>query len=977
MLKINFKTMQKVTKYFIVFFVLIYSKLNGQDVRMKGQKRITKNPIVQTQEIVSQKSEIIGVVLDGSTGEPLPSASITVSNEENKGTLTDLNGKFYFEFKEPTKVSLKIQYTGYETKEIKDIEISKSKAKLVTITLKPKELTTEEVVISSTVEQESEVAAILLQKRNMTFTDVYSSEIILRTSTNLNLNNALKRMPGVSYVEDKNLVIRGLYDKYILFTLNGIPVLSNRYEPQTFDYNIFSVTGVNNIILNKSINSSNFSGASSAWIDLRTTNIPDKNLFELGTILQYNDMSSFKKQERFAYPNNPKLGFLKSVEGFPDNFPDTQTIQSFTPSSPEQQEIAQKFPNNLVSQEYFSTLNQRWYLKIDRKWTKNKSTFGFSTTTDVLYDSDPKSRLNIVTSKMDTEGKIPISSKGNYQFFETINLVSNYIGAGMKNDKISIEVNNYFSKSSNNLTGNLTGQTLSSKRDPNGNFIQVYVPFYYNAKKFTTNQFNNTLLKAEYKFNSNHYTNINYFNNFSISEMPLTRMATYDSTYKLYLSLARLPFGEKFFYNYTTHQVEKQHGVLINHHITFGTKKNINIHSGVNFSKSLREFKARYLGFFPVASSSFTLPPDAYHITNEENMFTGSNIGPNGFYLKEGTKPFDNYKGTSQLIAIFTQPTWFINQLSLTAGIRLEHFAQKMSPLIDTTGMNLDTVTILRLPNMDTTSIAFLPNLMLKYQPKEDIIFKLGYYQTINRTPFQDLTRFTYFDNLDGFRYSGNPKLTYCTQHHVELKGEYYFSGKEIISLTSFFKHFINPFEQHRTVISTDSFAIRNIQQAQVYGFELEIRKSFDFISDALDNLFFYGNFSFIRSLTKDTSANYISRKLQGQADYINNSGLVYSFNKLNIEVGAFYNYVGKLILYVGTNPNELPDIWQLPRHVLDLQVTKRFKNLELKFLLIDVFNQPYQRAILFGKNYDKNRDMLVYSTQRGFRTQLAINYKF
>lgn len=960
--------MKILTNYFLVLFLLMNFKLKSQDVRMKG-KKITQNPIVKSQEIVSQKNEIIGIVIDGSTGEPLPSATVMVLNEENKGILTDLNGKFYLEFKEPTSVNLRIQYTGYETKEIKDIQVDKGKAKLITITLNSKELTTEEVVITSTIEKETEVAAILLQKRNMNLTDVYSSEIILRTSTNLNLSNALKRMPGVSYVEDKNLVIRGLHDKYILFTLNGMPILSNRYEPQTFDYNLFPITGVNNIILNKSINSTNFSGASSAWVDLRTTNIPDKNLFEVGTILQYNDMSSFRKQERFAYPGNPKFAFLKQIEGLPNDFPDTQTIQSLSSTSPELPTIAAKFPNNLVNQNYFSTLNQRWYLKIDRKWTKNKNVFGFSTTTDILYDSDPKTRLNIVTSKRDTEGKIIVSSKGNYKFFDTTHLLSNYIGAGFKNDKFSIEINNYFSKSTNNLTGNLSGQTLSGVRDPiTNNIIMVFVPFYYNAKKFTTNQFNNTFTKIEYKFSTYHYLNVNYFYNFSVSELPLTRMATYDSTFKLYLSLARRSFGEKFFYNYTTHQMEKQQGVLFNHHITIGRSKNINIHSGMNLSLNEREFNARYLGFFPVASSAFNLPPDAYHISNEANMFSGTNIGPNGFFLKEGTQNKDSYFGNSRLISVFSQPTWFINnQFHLTAGLRLEFFNQKMQPSI------IDTTAVL----LDTNTIAFLPNLLFKYQPKEDLIFKLGYYQTINRTPFQDLARFVYFDNFDGFRYSGNPRLTYCTQHHIEVKSEYYFSGKEIISFAGFFKHFINPFEQHRTAISTDSFAIRNIQQAQVYGFELEIRKSFDFISDALDNLFFYGNFSFIRSSTKDTMTGYVSRKLQGQADYINNSGLIYSFTKQNLEIGAFYNYVGKLILYVGTNPDELPDIWQLPRHVLDLQISKRFKNLEMKLLLVDIFNQPYQRALLFGKNYDKNRDMLVYSTQRGFRTQLAINYKF
>ncbi len=953
--------MKSIRNGLLVLLWLFFSfSVQSQDVRMKGKRKPTQNPVIKTQEIVSQKNEIIGLVLDGSTGEPLPSATISIVNEEDKGLLTDLEGKFYFEFKEPTTISLRVQYTGFETKEIQNIEIAKGKTRLVTITLNPKELTTEEVVISSTLEQETEVAAILLQKKNLTLTDIYSSEIILRTSTNLNLGNALRRMPGVSFIEDKNLIVRGLIDRYILFTLNGMPVLSNRFDIQTFDYNLFPLIGIKNIMFNKSIDASHLNGASSAWIDLKTSLIPDKNVLEVGTILQYNDKSSFRKLNRFQLGSKGILGFMGKVEGLPENLATTDAIRSMSWNSEELKNEGLKIPNNIAPESYYSTLNQRWYAKIDRKWTKAKNTFGFSVVTDILNEKDAKYRNTLTTGKINSEGKVTISNKGDYYFNELTNMISNYIAGGWKNDKFSLEVCNYYSSTSNNFIGTLYGQTLPF---PNAPF---FINITYAPKKFTTNQLNTTQFKFTYKFNEKQSLDLNVFNNYSLSEMPLSRGELYNANNQWDTATAKLPFAAKFYNFYTTKQLENQRGANLNHQLAFGNQKQFHIQSGIFFSQNQTDFSSRSIGFFP--SPTFALPLENFSYTNQANIFAPENIGPNGFYLKESTQKKDNYTGSNQVLAFYTQPTWDIHpKVSLTLGVRGELFHQKMQPKV------IDSTAVL----LDTTNFGLFPNALLKFQATENLIFKAGYYKTINRTSFNDLSRFVFFENLDGFRYAGNPKLTYCTQNHFELKTEYYFSGKEVISLSGFYKHFQNPFEQYRTATSTDLFIVRNIQKAKVYGFELEIRKSFDFLSDALDNLFFYGNFSFIRSQTQDTTTGYVSRKLQGQADYINNSGLLYSFKKQQMEIGVFYNYVGKLIYYVGTNSKELPDIWQLPRHVLDLQIGKTFKNLELKLIFVDLFNQPYRRAILFGKNYDKNRDLVVYSTQRGFRTQLAINYRF
>lgn len=61
---------------------------------------------------------------------------------------------------------------------------------------------------------------------------------------------------------------------------------------------------------------------------------------------------------------------------------------------------------------------------------------------------------------------------------------------------------------------------------------------------------------------------------------------------------------------------------------------------------------------------------------------------------------------------------------------------------------------------------------------------------------------------------------------------------------------------------------------------------------------------------------------------------------------------------------------------MIDLQISKSFKKLEIKFIAQDILNQPFRRAIINGKKFNKETDLITYSSQKGQRFQLAINFK-
>jgi len=69
---------------------------------------------------------IVGTVLDKATGEPLPSAAITIVGTFYQ-TLTDFDGKFVLNDIKPGTYSVKFQFIGYQPMQFNDIKIGVGK----------------------------------------------------------------------------------------------------------------------------------------------------------------------------------------------------------------------------------------------------------------------------------------------------------------------------------------------------------------------------------------------------------------------------------------------------------------------------------------------------------------------------------------------------------------------------------------------------------------------------------------------------------------------------------------------------------------------------------------------------------------------------------------------------------------------------------------------------------------------------------
>jgi len=175
-------------------------------------------------------------------------------------------------------------------------------------------------------------------------------------------------------------------------------------------------------------------------------------------------------------------------------------------------------------------------------------------------------------------------------------------------------------------------------------------------------------------------------------------------------------------------------------------------------------------------------------------------------------------------------------------------------------------------------------------------------------------------------------------------------------------------------------FSFANATGANNFGLELEMKKSLTDIG--LDNFSINMNAALISSSVefedKQTERN---RPLQGQSPYIFNAGLYYQNDKAGISGNLMYNVMGKRIMVAAQLNQGMvvdPDIFEMPRHVIDLSFNKKIgKSMELKLGVKDLLAQNHltQQTFEFmkdGKPQQITLNNKLYNTGRTFSAGIS-----
>jgi TonB-dependent receptor len=797
------------------------------------------------------------------------------------------------------------------------------------------------------------------QKASINISSGISAELI-RRSPDKNTSEVLKRVSGASIQDNKFIVVRGLSDRYNSAMLNNAVLPNTEVDRKAFSFDILPSNLIDAIVVNKTASADIPGDFSGGVVQVTTKDFPDSKFlnFSLGTA--YNFQSAFKDFQRSERGSGEVFGFASKDREIPSNFPSKNTYLDLPIA--ERVALSKQFSNNWGYNNVNSVLGPIFQANYGTsKRFKDDSQFG--TVLSLSYRYDERLRKSEQIAFMgDAIGD---------RFSDNVYNYNTNIG-GLANFAYSWGTNKIALK---NIYNRVLENQFTAREgiDDSGSGFFRTADYLLQRSLISTQLSGNHQLSEESKIKLD--WNLNFANT-DRKEPGFKRMEYQQESGQGGYTRVSIPSSgqadPRLAGDFNSSLNENLYGGAFD--VTIPVKwiqdKN-KIKLGYFGQYRKRDFAARVLGF--IRNGQF----DTDLLTLPQNqIFAPENIRENGFVLSDITNGSDIYDANSFLNAGYAMFDGFVTEkLRVGLGARLESYNQKLNSA-DNAGTPI---------NVDTTYVNLLPSLNLIYNLTEKASVRLSGSQTVGRPEFREIAPFGFYDFNKNVSVVGNPNLKQSKTTNLDLGYAIYPSAGQVFSVSTFYKKFDLPIEQRLELGSTGRiFGYGNSESATLYGIEMEFRRPLDLISEELKNFTFSANASYMKSEVKvSTTVNSTGKRpLQGQSPYLINAGLQYNSKVENSTgVSLLFNRIGKRIWAVGNVID--PDIYENPRNILDLQVSKRFakSRAEIKLNYSDILNN---RAIYYQKAkgadpdaaFDKNTDRINIADTFGSTLTIGFSYR-
>ena len=173
-----------------------------------------------------------GIVTDAATGEPLIGATVTYAN--GRGTTTDIEGRFTLQIPKG-RYTLTARYIGYKTASIQIVVTNATQE--VTLSLEEDETALGTVTVTAEA-QRNTAAAMAREQQEAHVSLINVSEQQIRRTQDKDAGEVIRRIPGISIIDDRYVMVRGLSQRYNNVWMNGAAVPSSEADQRAFSFDI-------------------------------------------------------------------------------------------------------------------------------------------------------------------------------------------------------------------------------------------------------------------------------------------------------------------------------------------------------------------------------------------------------------------------------------------------------------------------------------------------------------------------------------------------------------------------------------------------------------------------------------------------------------------------------------------------------------------------------------------------------------------
>lgn len=243
--------------------------------------------------LLSQSGSISGMIVDKSTGDPLPGANVMIQGT-SIGAASTLSGEFTISRAPVGTHTLVASYIGYKRVDDIEVEVIAGEVTRVNIELEWIGVTLDEVVISA--QARGQVDAINRQLASNTITNIVSADRI-RELPDVNAAESIGRLPGVSIHRtggEANMIsIRGLSPKYNTVTVNGVRVPSTGGDDRSVDLSLISSNMLQGIEVMKAPTADMDADVLGGTVDLRLREAPEEFQVRFSVLGGYNQLQDY------------------------------------------------------------------------------------------------------------------------------------------------------------------------------------------------------------------------------------------------------------------------------------------------------------------------------------------------------------------------------------------------------------------------------------------------------------------------------------------------------------------------------------------------------------------------------------------------------------------------------------------------------------------------------------------------------------
>jgi TonB-dependent receptor len=919
------------------------------------------------------KAVIWGVITDARLSESIPEAEVSYArHKKRKSVVTDVDGRYRLEL-DPGTYDIRFWAEVHQAQMVKHVTVELGTVAQLDADLEPDDSAVDVVEVETTAERQAVEGQIIMRQKAAAVGDSVGRAEIAKTPDR-NAAQSAQRVVGATIVGDRFVYVRGLGQRYTNAQLNGVPLPSPEPDVNAVPLDLFPALILDSLTIAKTFTPDapgDFAGGS---VRIQTREIPKKFFFSPSLSLGYNTASTFRNRLTYRGSSTDWLGFDDGLRALPSGIPNYRLSRNAT-----------KPDGTLVGdaelERYGELLNT--YMSARRGITSPN--FGGSVVVGNGFDLGNDRRVGYLAAF--TYSRVFSIRNEIYREYRKngADLARN-VDFGLETGNDAVRWGAFASTTYEpakghriTLTGLRSQLADNTARFTDGaSFVGEEAIRHQTRLSFITRSLTTGQLQGEHSLRGLNNATLDW--NLSVSRAARNEPDTRDDVWEVdpESSLTQYHYagnnaqaGRHLFAD----QAETAYGAGLDFTqpiVEAPRDSKLKFGGAVGLRK--RDFLARRFNYQFTRSPALTPPivcsQPKYNESCADSLFTDANIGPL-IQLNESTLPTDAYNAQLNVFA-----TYFMGDISLAKNIRAI-----VGERIEVTRQTIDPFDQFNsgalVAGADLKSTDLLPALSLVYSATKKSKLRWSVTRTLARPQLRELAPYAYNEIIGGRTVTGNPDLRLTKITNGDIRFEYFPSTREVLAMSVFVKHFIDPIEP---VIlqtgGTNTLTFENSASANLIGLELEARKSLGFLSEPLKPFSFIANLTLAQSriTVRQTGSNFItntSRALTNQAPYVVNVALDYA-GEFGFNARLLYNVVGPSVVEVGTGG--LDDSYEQPRHRLDAAVSQDLdRHFNVKLAAENLLNSPY--LVTIGMSARDDRIVRRYTDGMTFLLSAQYSY--